>query len=296
MKRILYLLTSLMMTGNVLAQSLSPELLFPTIDPQSLAQGGTQLTSINGSHSLYSNMATAIFTLQPMKFSTSYYGQSDFDYYALSGSWRFNRNNALAVGWRQYLRGAGNNDSAFDVGYSRRFGERFAIGVVGRYARLERTDDNADALAFDLSAVWSQPITGWERYSNLRIGAKVANLGAYLDNTAYDLPVQAALGASIDTFFSDAHQLCVGGELGYHFMPNAVRGFEASIGAEYNLMQLIQFRAGYHFGELKEYYPSYTSIGAGLRVLHLRVDFAYLFTEKNSPLDNTYSISFGLDF
>lgn len=279
-----------------MAQSLSPELLFPTIDPQALAQGGTQLTSINGSHALYSNMATAIFTLQPMKFSTSYYGQSDFDYYALSGSWRFNRNNALAVGWRQYLRGAGNNDSAFDVGYSRRLGESFAIGVVGRYARLERADDNADALSVDLSAVWSHPITGWERYSNLRIGAKVANLGAYLDDTAYDLPVQAAVGASIDTFFSDAHQLAVGGELGYHFMPNAVRGFEASIGAEYNLMQLIQFRAGYHFGELKEYYPSYTSIGAGLRVLHIRVDFAYLFTEKNSPLDNTYSISFGLDF
>ena len=41
---------------------------------------------------------------------------------------------------------------------------------------------------------------------------------------------------------------------------------------------------------------SYWTVGAGLRILHLRLDFAYLFAKKHSLLRNTYSISFGLDF
>ena len=296
MKRLSILLALLAASWSVTAQSVSPELLFPTIDPHSLAMGGMQLTTTGGSHAIYTNLSASLFAQQPIKFSTSYYGQSDFDYYALSGSWRVNRNNVLAAGWRQYLRGSGNNDSALDLGYAHRFGEHFSIGVVGRYARLERWDEDVEAIACDLSVMWSKPISGWSRYSNLRLGAKVTNLGAYLHDTDYVLPIQAALGASIDTFFSDSHQLTVGSELGYCFTPSQVRGFEASVGAEYNLMQLIQVRAGYHYGEVKEYCPSYASVGAGVRLLHIRVDFAYLFAEKDSWLDNTYSISFGLDF
>ena len=60
--------------------------------------------------------------------------------------------------------------------------------------------------------------------------------------------------------------------------------------------QLVQLRTGYHYGERRDYYPSYWTVGAGLRILHLRLDFAYLFAKKHSLLRNTYSISFGLDF
>lgn len=69
-----------------------------------------------------------------------------------------------------------------------------------------------------------------------------------------------------------------------------------SVGAEYNLMQLVQLRTGYHYGEQRDYYPSYWTVGAGVRILHLRLDFAYLFAKKDTLLRNTYSISFGLDF
>ena len=37
-------------------------------------------------------------------------------------------------------------------------------------------------------------------------------------------------------------------------------------------------------------------VGAGVRFLHLRLDFAYLIAKKQTLLHNTYSISFGLDF
>ena len=101
-------------------------------------------------------------------------------------------------------------------------------------------------------------------------------------------------GRSGDTVLTDAHEITVGADLGYRFSPGAMRGFMLSAGAEYNLMQLVQLRAGYHYGELRGDDPSYASVGAGFRFLHLRLDFAYLFTAKHTP--DIYSISFGFDF
>lgn len=65
------------------------------------------------------------------------------------------------------------------------------------------------------------------------------------------------VGAALDTFLTDAHEITVGTDLGYYFSPSAVRGFQMSLGAEYNLMQLVQLRTGYHYGERRDYYPSY---------------------------------------
>ena len=110
------------------------------------------------------------------------------------------------------------------------------------------------------------------------------------------LPTDFTAGAALDTFFSDAHELTVGADLGYSFAPEAVRGFRMSLGAEYNLMQLFQFRAGYHYGERRYYDPSYWSLGAGVRFLHLRLDFAYLFAKSDTLLHNSCAVSFGFDF
>ena len=103
-------------------------------------------------------------------------------------------------------------------------------------------------------------------------------------------------GVALDTYATDAHEITVGADFGYCFSPSAGRGCSVAVGAEYNLMQLVQFRAGYHYGERSGYYPSFGSVGAGFRFLLLRLDFAYLFAPKSSWLRNTYSISFGFDF
>ena len=170
---------------------------------------------------------------------------------------------------------------------------------------LKRPDVSADALAVDLSAAWQRPLENVGSYSTLRAGAKLGNLGGYLRDTEYPLPMDFTVGAALDTFLTDAHEITVGTDLGYYFSPSAVRGFQMSLGAEYNLMQLVQLRTGYHYGERRDYYPSYWTVGAGLRILHLRciprppprrLVFAYLFAKKHSLLRNTYSISFGLDF
>ena len=214
----------------------------------------------------------------------------------MSGFCRFDNINLVQAGWRQSLREHGNNDMAVDLGYARRIGDRWAVGIVGRYMHLKRPDISADALAVDLSAAWQRPLENVGSYSTLRAGAKLGNLGGYLRDTEYTLPMDFTVGAALDTFLTDAHEITVGTDLGYYFSPSAVRGFQMSLGAEYNLMQLVQLRTGYHYSERRDYYPSYWTVGAGLRILHLRLDFAYLFAKKHSLLRNTYSISFGLDF
>lgn len=270
--------------------------MLPTPDAKALGMGGVVMTTLQGSHTLYTNAAIAAFSRMPAQISSSYYGQGDFNYYAVTGACRFGSANMGQLGWRQFIRERGNNDMAVDLGYSRQIGERWAIGLVGRYMHLKRYEQTANSLAVDLSAAYMLPLENLGSYSSLRAGAKLGNLGAYFGETGRVLPMDITAGVALDTYLSDAHEITVGTDLGYYFTPGDVRGFQLAVGAEYNLMQLVQLRGGYHYGQQPNYYPSYWSVGAGVRFLHLRLDFAYLFAQKDTALHNTYSLSFGLDF
>ena len=138
----------------------------------------------------------------------------------------------------------------------------------------------------------------WDTRGGSTNGGPSVSWGAtcICSDTDHSLPVDLTAGAALDTFLSDAHEITVGADLGYYFYPKDVRGYQMSLGVEYNLMQLVQFRGGYHYGEQRYYYPSYWSAGVGVRILHLRLDFAYLFAKKETLLHNTYSLSFGFDF
>lgn len=293
MKRFVTLMAALAaLHGAVSAQ----EATLPTPDAKTIGMGGVAMTSVSSSHAIYNNAASAVFSLTPTQISSSYYGQGSFDYYAVSGSYRFDPSNLVQAGWRQFLRGGGNTDMAVDLGYARRLNDRWALGIVGRYMHLSRPDASTDALAADLSVAYQLPLENVGSYSTLRAGAKLANLGAYLQEEGDALPMDLTVGVALDTFLSDAHEITVGADMGYYFTPKDVRGYQMSLGVEYNLMQLVQFRGGYHFGERRDYYPSYWSAGLGVRILHIRLDFAYLFARKNTLLHDTYSLSFGFDF
>lgn len=293
MKRFVTLLAAMALTSGFAS---AQEATLPTPDAKTIGMGGVMMTTFSGSHAIYNNSATAMFQRSPSQISSSYYGQGEFDYYAVSGSCRIGPANLLQAGWRQYLRERGNNDMAIDLGYSRRLNDNWALGVVARYLHLRRPEVSADALAADLSVAYQLPLENFGSYSALRAGAKIANLGAFLNDTEYILPMDLTAGVALDTFLSDAHEITVGTDLGYYFYPKDVRGFQMSVGVEYNLMQLVQFRTGYHYGERRFYYPTYWSAGIGVRILHLRLDFAYLFAKKETLLHNTYSLSFGFDF
>jgi len=155
MKRLVTLLAALAALQTY-AQRIEATL--PSPDAKSLGMGGVMMTTLSGSHAIYNNSATAIFSHTPSQVSSSYYGQRSFDYYAVSGFCRFDNINLVQAGWRQFLREHGNNDMAVDLGYARRIGDRWAVGIVGRYMHLKRPDISADALAVDLSAAWQRPL------------------------------------------------------------------------------------------------------------------------------------------
>ncbi len=292
MKRLFLLLTAAFGLCTTLP---AQEALLSPIDAKSLGMGGLSMGLTNLSHSIYTNSAMTAFSLHNTQTSASYMSLADENAYAITSNARIGERNFLLTGWRQYLHQAGSQDKAFDAGYTRRFAGNWAVGGVLRYSRLKRADDTADALAVDLSAAWACPLPNVGSFSSIRVGAKLANIGGYFGHSEYALPVSLTAGAVMETFLTDAHVLTGGIDLGYCFNPSGVRGFQMSVGAEYNLTQLIQFRAGYHYGG-SDALPSYTTIGTGVRFLHLRLDFAYLFAKKNTLFHDTYTLSFGLDF
>lgn len=292
MKRLIAILLASTTVCAVTAQ----ESLLTTPDAKALGMGGVLMTTLSGSHSIYNNSSSAVFSPSLAQISSSYYSQDDFDYYTVSGFWRFDNNNLAQIGWREFRRDAGNHDMSVDLGYSRRLGDRWAVGVVGRYSHFKRYDRTADALSVDLSAMYTLPLDHIGAYSSVRAGARIGNLGGYLTASDYTLPMDITVGAAWDTYITDAHEVTLAADAAYYYTPAYVRGFQASLGAEYNLMQLFQFRTGYHFGQKDAYYPSYASLGAGVRFMHLRLDAVYLFAKRNTPLHKTFSISFGFDF
>ncbi len=287
----------LLLSSVAMAQAIS----MPSPDAKTLSMGGVEMTTLAGSHTIYNNMAMAAFGTQSFQLSSSYNRWEGIDYYTVTGSTRITGSTTLQAGWRNYRRSSDNRDMTADLGISQRFGENVAIGITGRYMRLTRPATTEDAL--DLGAsVALRGDTDLGDYGEWRAGARVDGLGGFINRDgskqghSEKLPLRLTVGAALDTHFNDSHQITVAADCGYSFEPSSLRGFNGSVGAEYNLMQLFQLRAGYHLAERNSYTSCYGSVGCGVRFLHLRLDFAYLLASKSSPLHNMYSLSFGLDF
>lgn len=274
------------------------ELPLLNLDAKSLAMGGVTTTNLAASHAVFNNAASAPLSPMQAQISASYQMLEAYDCYGASGFYTIASRNSLLAGWRQLRHAPGNNDMMIDLGYARRIGETWSVGIVGRYTHLRRPDGGQDALAADLSLLYLLPLEEVGYYSNLRFGAKVSNLGGGIGSTPKNemLPVGFTVGAAFDTYITDAHELTFATDLGGYFNPDYARSFQGSVGAEYNLMQFVQFRCGYHYGGGSDYNPSYGSFGAGVRFLHLRLDFSYLVAEKSSWAHNAWNISFGFDF
>ena len=99
MKRLVTLLAALAALQTY-AQRIEATL--PSPDAKSLGMGGVMMTTLSGSHAIYNNSATAIFSHTPSQVSSSYYGQRSFDYYAVSGFCRFDNIN-LVEGWYKQI-------------------------------------------------------------------------------------------------------------------------------------------------------------------------------------------------
>ncbi len=290
------LLFALAATGAVQAQY---DMLVLNPDARSSGMGGVAMTGIGSSHAIFGNASAALFSRIPYQISSTYSGHDGGNYYAVSGYGRLGGRSVLEAGWRMFDY-RGGSDMAFDASYSRFVIPTVALGITARYVRYNPDASSSNqALAVDLSASSRLPLPALPENSALLLGAKLANLGGYLNRSVdgqHLLPVNLQVGAALDWWILDSHELTLAADYGYYFTPGVVSGSEISVGVEYNLMQLVQFRGGYHVGQRSRYYPNYGSVGVGLRFMHVRLDLSYLFASRSSLLHNAYSLSLGLDF
>lgn len=122
----------------------------------------------------------------------------------------------------------------------------------------------------------------------------VSNVGGKVSieknaSTKYSLPSSFDLGLGYSLDIAEKHEIEALADFGYFFHGD----FYTSLGAAYTLMNIFSVRAGYHYGKL---IPSYGSIGIGGNIKGFRIDCAYIFSGKENPISNSFTVALGYRF
>ena len=182
-----------------------------------------------------------------------------------------------------------------DLAYSYRIGRYLGLSVTARYIRSSYGElFTNNALGFDVAAYARIPLNRMLEGAWVSAGAKISDFGFTFDDSNYDLPTKFSVGGSLFAPIRDSHSLEASVDLGYRYSSSENKSFGMGIGVEYVLMQMIAVRGGYHVADSHGY--DYGTIGAGLRFMHLELDFSYLFAAKKCPWRNTYQVGVGLYF
>ncbi|MDO5442173.1 MAG: PorV/PorQ family protein [Bacteroidia bacterium] len=118
-----------------------------------------------------------------------------------------------------------------------------------------------------------------------------SNIGSKLDygTSTYSLPMMVKAGAVKTLPTGEKSTVKLSADAGYIL---SAKSLSAGVGAELDLLDMIDFRAGYHLGTQAE--PSFASVGLGLDVSILRVSAAYLIGPAEAG--NTVAATLGLAF
>lgn len=134
----------------------------------------------------------------------------------------------------------------------------------------------------------------------IKVGLTASNIGSRLNYggaSSYALPANISLGVGTEQYFGadDRHALAVNLQGGTLLESPA---FFAGVGAQYCYNGLVRVSAGYHYGEPdKSVIGQYVSVGAGVKVLGISIDAAYLIgTSADSPIGNSFSVGIGYAF
>jgi len=303
---------------------------FLTINPDARTAGMADATvaTSGDAYSVFNNAAASLFDYNRFQIGFSYTPwlndvKSGYNLYTLGGFYSFNGKHSLAFGTRFYsepkfeIGGTGDypfipkdeNDNPItegfdsfrplsvsaDVAYAYMVNKWLGVSVTARYVHSSYGDIFSNsAIGFDLAAYAQIPLNRMLDGAWVSAGLKLSDMGFSFGDGDYDLPMRVSAGAALYAPIRDSHTLQGTIDLGYRFMPSTTKTFGMSIGAEYTLMDLLSVRAGYHVADSKGY--NYGTVGAGVRFMHIQVDFSYLMAAKECPWRNTYRIGVGLNF
>lgn len=259
---------------------------------------------------------------------------------SLTGFYRINQEQAVAASLKYFdlgeisFRGTQNEplgdfnpkEAAFDLTYSRKLTENFAIGLSGRYifSNLTGAFTGPDAqagnsVAADVGVFYTKLLQS-TRNSTLSLGAQISNIGAkisYTDNNNKDfLPTNLRLGGAYTTeldvynnitFILDFNKLMVpspgsgrdtvsllSGMFGsFSDAPGGAKEefqeFMISAGVEYWYRSIFAARLGYFNENIEKGNRKYLTMGVGFRKNNFGIDVAYIVptNQREHPLAET---------
>lgn len=212
------------------------------------------------------------------------------------------------------------NEFAFDLGYTRKLAEHFAVGITVRFIQSNPTgingivvrDGGGRACAGDITASWrGNAAGGGQRKVQPSVGLAITNAGTkmwYQDrDSAEFLPTNARLGSALEFTLEQMHQFTLQAEANKLLIPTPasvqtvrekLEQITLSTGAEYVYNHMFKVRGGY-FHEFESHGNNrYATVGLGIEYNVFQLDFSYLvpISDQRNPLENTLRFTLLFNF
>jgi len=175
-------------------------------------------------------------------------------------------------------------EMSIGIGIAYKLTTKLSMGVNVNYISSDLIYEDASAVAFDLSATYI--------IDDLNLGLSASNVGSKIEygNNKYDLPSIIKAGGQY-TFNLGKNSFSTNLEGDYWLNESTLSG---GIGGEFMYKNYVAIRAGYHFADEQKTIPSYTSVGLGVILKCINLDFAYILSGSNSAPDNGFNLSMGI--
>lgn len=280
-------------------------------DPRSTSMGGPGIALPGSTYAIFSNMAAAAYGQGKIEAAYSYTPWmrdivKGSNLNAAAAYVRFAGRHTLGAGFRNFTDGeyrqygeTGDmglfrpHHLSAEIGYAYAVNGSVSVSATLRFVGSEVSDmpdyKKSDAVAADIGFAYKR--------GSFAAAFAVSNLGSRIDygqGGEGDMPMWIRAGASYGIEPAEGHLFT--GSLGLSYQIHEGNdGILGSVGAEYTYKKRYSLRGGFRFGDEKKTSPCYGSVGAGMAfafrrgfVKGFRLDVAYLITDKDSPLKNTF--------
>lgn len=302
MKKLVYIVGALMLLVPAVAQAQALPFVAAETDAASLGTAGANLVQTGSvANASFSNAAAIPFSEQTMDVAAGYTMWQPASSNILNAGAAFNLKQkfGVAVGFQYGMNPAYDvtnssgaitgtfspSDMHVNVGLAWRFLPFLSLGANVGYAKSSLAEGHSyGALAADVFAM--------AKFGGLKVTAGVANVGTTVKDAAgneFCIPGSIAVGAGYSKVFGEKNGIDVLVDADYYFS-----GWMAvAAGAAYTYNDFVSVRVGYRYGG-ESPVPSYASVGAGVKLLGIKLDAAYLIS--SSPIGNTLALSLGYTF
>lgn len=287
-------------------------------DARSAAMGGVSNISEPNAFSIFNNASANLFSAEKMGFGATLSARENFkdmNLYSLGAYYNLNEKNCISIGFRYYdypnLEIAGGTSAnvdkfrpkemAFDIGYGYKLTNNLSLSVTLQYinsdmgTHMDMKKGNAFAAGFGLT--YMTPLKNLEG-GNWSFALAANNFGAKIkyDEQEYHLPSSVTAGTAVHLPFSENHKLTGTVNLRYRAIPSSFNTFEAGFGGEFNFYKYGFLRAGYHLGDDEKGLGNFTTLGAGVSIKQIKVDFAYHVGMQNKEYQHVAFVSLSAFF